>query len=138
MLPESFSAIFFFWAFNFFIAFIASFLGSICVDLLKPLHTNKKRRMSTVAILTKGCAYSFFVGIILSAIYEKFNWSYPALMAIAGCVGGGGDFIFEVVINKDFLRKFTSNLLKNSKDVVLKSAADALIEDSEENKSKNE
>lgn len=133
MFPEPFTDIFF-WAFNFFIAFVASFLGSICVDLLTPLQTRRKP-ISTRTMLVKGCAFSFFVAIILSAIYEKYEFTYPIYMAAAGCVGGSGDMIFKLFINKNFAKRFVKHLLKNCKSLILKSASDAFEED--DNKKKN-
>lgn len=134
MFPEPFTDIFF-WAFNFFIAFVASFLGSLCIDMLTPLQTRKKR-IATRTILIKGCAFSFFVAIILSAVYDSYKMSYPLYMAIAGCVGGSGDMIFKIFINKNFATKFFKNLLKNCKNLILKSASDALEE--EDNKKKKD
>lgn len=132
MFPEPFSDIFF-WAFNFFIAFVASFLGSICIDLLTPLQTRKKST-STRNMLVKGSAFSFFVAIILSAVYEKYEFTYPVYMAISGCLGGSGDMLFKIFINKSFAIKYLKCLLKNCKTILLKSVSDALEEENSKNK----
>lgn len=135
MFPEQFDAIFF-WAFNFFIAFVASFLGSVCIDLLSPLQTRKKR-VSTRVMLIKGSAFSFFVAIILSAVYDSYQMSYPLYMAIAGCAGGSGDVIYKLFVNNNFITKFIKNLFKNCKNIVLKSVGDALEEDENNKKEKD-
>lgn len=138
MFPEPFNNIFF-WAFNLIIAFISSFLGSLCIDILAPLHSKKrKKRISTNAMIIKGITFSFFTSIVLAAVYDKWNMGYPLYVAIAGCIGGAGDVIYKKIMNENFITRFIKKMAKNSKNVILKSIHDALEEDDENEKDSRE
>ena len=135
MIPVSFDTIFC-YLFNFCTALVASFLGSVCINLLSPLETRKKK-LSTKIILLKSICYGILVAVFMCAIYESFTMAYSLYMAISAFLGAGGDLIFSIFVNKNFVVKLIINLLKNVKNIFLKSVSDAL-EDSETNKKKKE
>ena len=93
--------------------------------------------MSTKIILLKSICYGVLVAVSMCAIYESFTMAYSLYMAISAFLGAGGDLIFSIFVNKNFVVKLIINLLKNVKNIFLKSVSDAL-EDSETNKKKKE
>lgn len=134
MVPVSLDTIFC-YLFNFCTAFVASFLGSICINLLSPLETRKKRQ-NTISLITKAVCYSVLVALFMCAVYEYLNLSYSLYMAVSGFLGSGGSTIFRIFGNKNFVVKFLASFLKNFKNIFFKSLSDALEEDSDE-KGKN-
>ena len=131
MIPVSLDTIFC-YLFNFCTALVASFLGSVCINLLSPLETRKKK-LPTKVILIKSICYGGLVAVAMCAAYEYFTMVYSLYMAISVFLGAGGDLIFSMFANKSFMSKLVINLLKNVKNIFLKSVSDAL-EDSEKDK----
>lgn len=139
MIPDTITALFP-WMFNFAIAFIASFLGSISDDILRPIENQKETRLSNRAILVKGICSSFFIALIMSAFVDVYtNISYPVYLAIAGLFGAFNDFIFVKFMNAKFVTIFIKNVLKSVPNIFTRAAADSISEiNKEEDKQKEE
>lgn len=135
MIPVSLDTIFC-YLFNFCTALVASFLGSVCINLLSPLETRKKK-LATKIIVLKSICYGVLVAAAMCAVNDAFEIPYSLYMAISAFLGAGGDLIFSIFVNKNFVVKFIMHLLKNVKNIFLKSVSDAL-EDSENEKKKKE
>lgn len=135
MIPVSLDTIFC-YLFNFCTALVASFLGSVCVNLLSPLETKRKRRQSGKNIIIKSICYGILVATAMCAAYDYFLFSYSLYMAISGFLGAGGDMIFNIFTNKHFVVKFVKNLFKNVKNIFLKSLSDSLEDEEEDEDSK--
>ena len=136
MIPVSLDTIFC-YLFNFCTAIVASFLGSICINLLSPLETRKKKQ-TTKVIITKSVCYSILIALFMCAIYEYLNLNYSLYMAVAAFLGAGGDMIFKLFGNKNFVAKFLISFLKNFKNIFFKSLSDALEDSDEKGKKKGE
>lgn len=130
MIPVSIDTIFC-YLFNFCTSFVASFLGSICINLLSPLETRKKKQ-STISLITKAICYSVLIAFFMCAVYEYLNLSYSLYMAVSGFLGAGGGTIFKIFGNENFVVKFLTSFSKNFKNIFFKSLSDALEEDSDE------
>ena len=135
MIPVSLDTIFC-YLFNFCTALVASFLGSVCINLLSPLETRKKK-LATKIIILKSICYGVLIALCMCAANDAFEIRYSLHMAISAFLGSAGDLIFSIFVNKNFVVKFIINLLKNVKNIFLKSVSDAL-EDSENEKKKKE
>lgn len=135
MIPVSLDTIFC-YLFNFCTALVASFLGSVCINLLSPLETRRKKLSSKIIVLKSIC-YGILVATAMCAVNDAFKIQYSLYMAISAFLGAGGDLIFSIFVNKNFVVKFIMHLLKNVKNIFLKSVSDAL-EDSEKEKKKKE
>lgn len=136
MIPVSIDTIFC-YLFNFCTALVASFLGSVCVNLLSPIETKRKRK-SGKNILIKSICYGVLVATAMSAAYDYFHFNYSLYMAISGFLGAGGDLIMNIFMNKNFVSKFIKNLFKNVKNIFLKSISESLEEIEEDEDSKKE
>lgn len=135
MIPVSLDTILC-YLFNFCTALVASFLGSVCVNLLSPLETKRKRKLTGKNIMVKSICYGVLVATAMCAAYDYFLFNYSLYMAISGFLGAGGDMVFKLFMNKNFASTFIKNLFKNVKNIFLKSISESLeeIEDNEDSK----
>lgn len=136
MTPDLISI--FSWVLHASIAFSASFIGSLCYDIIIPIERLEKSPLSPRMRIVKALCSSFFISLILAALEDKFQLNFALYVAIAGCIGGLNDIIFKKLFIDGLFWRFIKHFSKNVKNIIGKSVYDALAEEEEENKKDGE